>query len=208
MKKLLFVCTGCFLMAFCSITNSIAAKADETVWYEDLPTASTAEELFGTHVFAAECNSPEIKLPEMTESNADSALQATPSQAAPARDSDTNVLEELIASDTFVSIPYNGRSKFVDIVAKIDDNTYVNVTSVVDWESEDNDVAYADNGRILARGQGSTTVKASLAGFDVLIDVEVENYIDLEAEIERLNNLYPDSPGKYFYIRNYTRGKG
>ena len=99
----------------------------------------------------------------------------------------------MIASDTFVNIPYNGRSEFVDIIAKIDDDTYVNVTSVVDWESEDDDIAYAYNGRILARNQGDTTVKASLAGFDVLIEVEVEDYIDLEAEVERLNKRYPDS---------------
>lgn len=46
MKKLLFAVTGCFLMAFCSITNPVVVKADEAVWYEDLPTASTAEELF------------------------------------------------------------------------------------------------------------------------------------------------------------------
>ena len=179
MKKLLFVSTGCFLMAFCTITNTIAAKAEEDPWYKDLPTATTAEELFGTHVFFTEGKSPEIKLPEIAESNTDDTLLATPSQATPSQvsysqDYDTNVLEGLIASETSVSIPYNGRSEFIDIIAKIDDDTYVNVTSVVDWESEDNDIAYAYNGRILANDQGSTTIKASLAGFDVLIDVEVE----------------------------------
>lgn len=195
MRKLLFVSTGCFLMAFCSITNSIVAKADEELWYEDLPTATTAEELFGTHIFSTESKLTKIKLPETAESNVDNILLATPSQAAYSKDYDTNVLEELITSDTSVSIPYNGRSEFIDIIAKIDDDTYVNVTSVVDWESENNDIAYAYNGRILANDQGSTTIKASLAGLDVLIDVEVEDYIDLEAEIERLNSLYPDSPG-------------
>ena len=34
MKKLLFAVTGCFLMAFCSITNPVVVKADEAVWYE------------------------------------------------------------------------------------------------------------------------------------------------------------------------------
>ncbi len=194
MKKLLFAVTGCFLMAFCSITNPVVVKADEAVWYEDLPTASTAEELFGTHIFSTENNPTKIRLSKITEPN-NNELLATPSQATRSQDSDIAILEELIASDTSVSIPYNGRSKFIDIIAKIDDDTYVNVTSVVDWESEDNGIAYAYNGRILARDEGITTVKASLANVNVLIDVVVEDYIDLEAEIERLNSLYPDSPG-------------
>mgnify|MGYP000704023573 FL=1 len=152
-------------------------------------------------MFSTEGKSPKVTLPEITsESNTNNILLATPSQATPSQATDSekyeaNALEELIASDTSVSIPYNGRSEFIEIIAKINDDTYVDVTSVVDWESENNDIAYAYNGRILARDQGATTVKASLAGLDVLIDVEVEDYIDLEAEVERLNRLYPDSPG-------------
>lgn len=152
-------------------------------------------------MFSTEGKSPKVTLPEITsESNTNNILLATPSQATPSQATDSekyeaNALEELIASDTSVSIPYNGRSEFIEIIAKINDDTYVDVTSVVDWESENNDIAYAYNGRILARDQGATTVKASLVGLDVLIDVEVEDYIDLEAEVERLNRLYPDSPG-------------
>lgn len=125
--------------------------AEETAWYRDLPTASTAEELFGTHQFATERNT-EIILSE-----------------------NEITFEELIVSENSVSIPYQGRSAFVDIIAKIDDHTYADVTSVVDWHSEDNEVAHAYDGRITAKGQGNTTVKASLAGMDVVIGVTVES---------------------------------
>lgn len=186
MKRLLFVGASCFLIVFCIFTNSIVVKADEATWYEDLPTASTAEELFGTHRFSTEGRTTDIKIPTVTNSDTDRSTLATPSNA--------NILEELIASDYAVSIPYNGRSEFVDVIAKIDEDTYVDVTSVVTWESEDYEIAYADDGRIIANNQGTTVITASLAGVDISIDVVVEDYIDLEAEIERLNSLYPDSP--------------
>lgn len=186
MKRLLFAGASCLLMAFFIFTSSIVVKADEATWYEELPTASTAEELFGTHRFSTESEMAEIKIPEATNSNADRTTLATPSNA--------NILE-LIASDYAVSIPCNGRSEYVDIIAKINEDTYVDVTSVVTWESEAAEIAYAYDGRIMAINQGITVIKASLAGVDISIDVVVEDYIDLEAEIDRLNSLYPDSPG-------------
>ncbi len=100
-------------------------------------------------MFSTEGKSPKVTLPEITsESNTNNILLATPSQATPSQATDSekyeaNALEELIASDTSVSIPYNGRSEFIEIIAKINDDTYVDVTSVVDWESENNDIAYA-----------------------------------------------------------------
>lgn len=136
-------------------------QTEETTWYHNLPTASTAEELFGTHQFATERD-----------------MEGIPSGKE-------IILEELISSAYSVRIPYNGRSAFVDIIAKIDDNAYADVTSVVDWQSEDNEVAYAYDGRIMATGQGDTTVKASLAGVEVVIHVTVENHRDLEEDIER-----------------------
>lgn len=166
----LLLAAGCFLAAISGTGDINTAKTDETPWYQGLPTASTAEELFGTHVFSTEGGDYELKIPETTES-------------------DTKILEELIVSDPDVRIPYNGRSEFVEIIAKVDGDTYVDVTSVVDWESEDYEIAYAYNGRIMAKNQGSTTITASLGGKAVSIDVAVENYMDLEGEIERLNNM-------------------
>ena len=96
-------------------------------------------------------------------------------------------IEGLTASEFSVRLPNNGCSAFVDIIAKIDEETYVNVTPFAEWKSGDETVAYAYNGRITAKGKGTTVITASFAGAEVLIDVEVENEVDLEAEIERLN---------------------
>ena len=61
MRKLLSIGIGCLLMIFCSASNVMISRANEELWYEDLPMAMTAEELFGTHIFSTEGKSLKIK---------------------------------------------------------------------------------------------------------------------------------------------------
>ena len=165
MKQLFLAGAGWLFLAFGNLSNFMTAGDAEMIWYANLPTASTAEALYGTHQFFTE------QWPED-----DRSLSFQPAD-----------IEGLTASEFSVRLPNNGCSAFVDIIAKIDEETYVNVTPFAEWKSGDETVAYAYNGRITAKGKGTTVITASSAGAEVLIDVEVENEVDLEAEIERLN---------------------
>ncbi len=133
----------------------------ETSPYDNLPKGTNAEELLGTHHFSTE-NDFEYTSPSAEQMNG-------------------NAPKELISSHYHVSLPNNLYSEFVDIIARIDDNTYVNVTDLIEWNVEDDVVAYVYDGRIMANEKGSTVVTASFAGFEISIDVVVEETVDLKA---------------------------
>lgn len=60
------------------------------------------------------------------------------------------------------------------------DGTFEYVTNIADWTSDNPDIVFAYNGRILAVGKGSTIVRVSISNFTKEIKGNVEGRIDIK----------------------------
>lgn len=96
----------------------------------------------------------------------------------------------LETSASNVVIESNGYSEFVDCYATLDDNTVINVNYDAKWETYNQNIAVAFEGRILAKGKGKTRIKVSYEGFEKYIDVEILKEIDLIKEEKALNEIF------------------
>ena len=97
--------------------------------------------------------------------------------------------EDIIVSSDNVVIENNAESGWIDVIAKLDNGKYVNITDEVKWDSENYDIAYAFNGRILAEAPGETNITVKYGAFKKNIHVSILHYLDVAAEIERLDAL-------------------
>lgn len=94
-----------------------------------------------------------------------------------------NNINELIITNQNVYIESSGSSVFVDAIVKFNDNTYSNVSHDATWKSQDTEVVFADQGRLLAREAGQTKVTVQYGSFLKEINVTVSKNIDIEDEI-------------------------
>lgn len=76
-------------------------------------------------------------------------------------------------SKNTVIIDTVGASEFIDVKANFNDGTSLNVTKDADWQAEDQNIAVAYEGRILAEGVGNTVVTVSYNGVKEKIKVNV-----------------------------------
>ncbi|WP_127533438.1 hypothetical protein [Paenibacillus kobensis] len=87
----------------------------------------------------------------------------------------------LSISTNSITLSSNGTSEFVDVLYTAADGTTTNVNTTAHWESSDENVAVAYDGRVLARGKGSATINVSYMDSQGSIRVKVSNKINLEA---------------------------
>lgn len=109
---------------------------------------------------------------------------ATPSEATPSDAENGNPLDFFIAQGN-VTIERQYMSEFVDAILQTGD-TYINVTPLVKWGSEDPDVIVADQGRLYAADAGSTVVTAEFLGKTIEIEVTVDEAYDFEGDSKDL----------------------
>lgn len=83
-------------------------------------------------------------------------------------------LQTLKLSKESVTIDQVGASAFIDATAKFDNGTSLDVTKDIDWQSEDWNIAYPYEGRILALGIGKTVVTGTYNGVTEKIKVQVQ----------------------------------
>lgn len=92
-----------------------------------------------------------------------------------------------VSKDNIV-IEYSGESEFIDVIATFPDGSEINISDCADWDSSDNEVAFADRGRVLALNAGSAEITVSFGEFSQKIIVKVTNKIDIADIIDELND--------------------
>ncbi|AEY66163.1 Ig-like domain-containing protein [Clostridium sp. BNL1100] len=80
----------------------------------------------------------------------------------------------------FVQIQNKGFSEYVNAIATFPNGSSVNINEDAIWKSDNTDIVYAENGRLLAMGKGTVKVSVSYEGFKQTIDVKVLNDINYE----------------------------
>jgi len=88
---------------------------------------------------------------------------------------------DLLLSNNNVSLEHNGYSAFIDAIVKLSTGDYLNVSDVANWMSEDTSVAMVYNGRIIAIGEGSTTINVTYNNLRKSIKVNVLGNVDLRS---------------------------
>ena len=100
-----------------------------------------------------------------------------------------NRTEDIILSSDNVIIENNAESEWIDVIAKLNNGKFINITNEVEWDSADYDIAYIFNGRVLAEAPGETNITVKYGSFEKNIRVTVLHYLDVAKEIERLDCL-------------------
>ena len=109
-----------------------------------------------------------------------------------------------------ITIEHQGKSEFIKIFGICKDNTQVNLTNEVTWTSNDNSVIWAYEGRILAVGQGVTTISVTYEEIIETIKVNVKNHVNLnnifnEAYQSAINNTKNSSILQSTYLTSSQR---
>lgn len=82
-------------------------------------------------------------------------------------------ITDVIISKNLVNIENTGESEYLDVIVEYMDGSYENISDIVNWESTNPNIVFADQGRILALDKGSTEVLVSFAGITKVIKVDV-----------------------------------
>lgn len=120
--------------------------------------------------------------------NISSAAEEAVTAAEVAYNTEENVIGQtpydisalFISKDT-VEIQYTGESEFVDVYGTDADGKEYYVSEYAVWTSSNNDVVFADRGRLLAQGVGTAVVTASYNDYQKSIVVTVKEAIDYDA---------------------------
>lgn len=100
---------------------------------------------------------------------------------------DYNDLEDMLVLTDNIVIECSGKSAYVDVVGKLKNGKYINLTHLVEWQEGDIDIISAYDGRIIGDSNGKTILTIKYGSFEKVIPVEVLQYLDLEMEIEKTN---------------------
>lgn len=92
----------------------------------------------------------------------------------------------LTVNENDVTIEMSGASAFVDVIIKDSEGKEVNVNTLVEWKTDNQDVAIAYEGRILATGKGKTTVSVTYGEYTEKIKVKVKKNLDITALEEEI----------------------
>ncbi|WP_313131673.1 hypothetical protein [Anaerocolumna sp.] len=105
-----------------------------------------------------------------------------------------NDINAIFVSNNHVILEHNGSSEFVDVIAQLKNGKYINLTNDAEWSSDNDDVVFANAGRILANAPGETNVTVEYNNYKDVINVSVLGSLDIEYEIDRLDAEHPDYP--------------
>lgn len=97
--------------------------------------------------------------------------------------------EDIILSSYNLIIENNAESEWIDVIAKLNNGKFINITNEVEWDSEDYDIAYIFNGRVFAESPGETNITVKYGVLKKNIHVTVLHYLDIAEEIEKLDCL-------------------
>lgn len=117
---------------------------------------------------------------------------------------------DLFIEQDIINILRTGESEFVDIYAKYSNGEIKNITNLVNWESENGDIAYVynnNNGRILARDIGTTYINISYSNYYKKIKVNVIRKFDYTQYTSIFNNVRNMSTTSDNYLRNQVAAK-
>lgn len=89
----------------------------------------------------------------------------------------------LSVSKNSVTLSNKGESEFIDAIVKLEDGRGLNVNLDAEWKTDNQDVAIAYEGRILATGKGNAVVSVLYNGIQKDIKVKVLKAINYEAEV-------------------------
>lgn len=89
-------------------------------------------------------------------------------------------INELFVSKDTVEIQYTGESEFIDVYGTDLNGTEHYVSEYAVWTSSNNDIIFADRGRLLAQGVGTAVVTASYGDYQKNITVTVKEAIDYD----------------------------
>ncbi len=92
-----------------------------------------------------------------------------------------------ISTDNVI-FEHQGLSAFIDLIGVTFDDKYINISEYANWSSDNQEVAFADLGRIIADGKGNATVTVSYGDYNHKIKVNVKKYVDLQKMIDDINN--------------------
>jgi hypothetical protein len=93
------------------------------------------------------------------------------------KQSDVATVLSINLSKEEITLNANGDSAFIDATATYDNGTIINVNSDATWSSDNQDVAVAYDGRILAEKQGDATITVSYSSITKKIPVKVESTV-------------------------------
>lgn len=93
---------------------------------------------------------------------------------------------ELLASKQEIVLAANGYVDYIDIIGRLSDGGYVNLSNQVEIAVADKTVASYFRGRLYGEGTGTTTVTAAYDGYTVSFQVSVEEYFDYDALMQQL----------------------
>ncbi len=99
------------------------------------------------------------------------------------KEDSVNFTEELVdikITNENIEIQHNGLSKFIDIIGIYKNGETRNLNKEVRFDTEDQEIAIAVEGRILARGKGKTEISVSIGEVKKVIKVEVIEDVDLK----------------------------
>ena len=88
-------------------------------------------------------------------------------------------VNDIIVSKKEITIESNGYSEYIDIFGKLEDGTLKNITNEVNYKIDNENIAEWINGRILAKGKGSTKITFEYNNLKEDIFVTVQEYVDL-----------------------------
>lgn len=93
---------------------------------------------------------------------------------------------ELLASKQEIVLAANGYVDYIDIIGRLSNGEYVNLSNQVEIAVEDAAVASYFRGRIYGEGTGTTTVTAAYDGYTVSFQVSVEAFFDYDVLMQEL----------------------
>lgn len=103
-----------------------------------------------------------------------------------------NDIKAIIISNDQVILEHNGLSEFVDVIGELENGKYINLTNDAEWSTDNDDIVFANAGRILANAPGETNVTVEYSNYKKVINVSVLSSLDIEYEIDRLNEEQPE----------------
>jgi len=117
---------------------------------------------------------------------------------------------DVFTENEVINILRTGESEFIDIYAKYSNGKIKNITNLINWESENGDIAYVyknNDGRILARDIGTTYVNISYSNCYKKIKVNVIQRFNYAQYTNSLNNTKNISNTSDNYLRNQVAAK-
>lgn len=94
---------------------------------------------------------------------------------------------DFYVTDNIVEIKNSGESAWIEAKGVLEDGTVVDLSQSAEWHSDNSDIIFADQGRLLALMPGETEIEVKYGEFSKIIKAKVVNDIDIALMIAELN---------------------